>query len=485
MNVTRSLARRRPGALRAGLLGVLAWSCTGLPAMLQPVPENALELPLPEQGPRPRTRAAHELEAFSLPNGLTVVLLEDHARPKVVVDLAFGVGSRDEAPGRRGFAHLLEHLWPLGSSASLERQLEQGGGACHASTGRDRCHRLGLGPAALLPTLLQLTAERLAALGEPLAQSEFERQRARVLHERRRNDARVPYGAIERLLPAALYPPTHPYHHPVIGSPAELETAALAELCAFAREFYGPASATLVVAGDFDPDEVRPLIERTFGTLAARPAPVRPTAAPVVLTRETRVTEHERVEFPKLVLAWHSPPEFARGDAELDLLATILAEGSESRLERRLVLDTRLAQEVDASQRSGELGSVFVIEALAAPGADLERVAREILAAVDELAREGPSAAELARAQARQRARFLRRIENLQARAGAIQSYCRAFGVADGFQRDLERWTKATRADLCAVARAVLGPGRVDLRILPQAAHPERTAASPGESAED
>jgi zinc protease len=131
------------------------------------------------------------------------------------------------------------------------------------------------------------------------------------------------------------------------------------------------------------------------------------------------------------------------------------------------VLDTRLAQEVDASQQSGELGSVFQIDALAAPGTDLEVLKGEILKVVDELLRDGPTPEELARAQARQEARFLRRMESLLARAEAVQAYRRFFGVSDGFQRDLERWTHATREDVRGVARSVLGPGRVDLRILP------------------
>src|SRR5262249_28393589 len=137
-------------------------------------------------------------------------------------------------------------------------------------------------------------------------------------------------------------------------------------------------------------------------------------------------------------------------------------------LEKRLVLDTRLAQEVSARQDSSELGSIFQIEALAAPEADLDRIKGEILAAVDELLRDGPTQAELERAKARQEARFLRRMESLLARAEAVQAYRHFFGVSDGFQRDLERWTSATREGVRDVARKVLGPGRVDLRILPE-----------------
>ncbi len=464
--------RARPGRLLAALLGpALGTACSGLPSVLSRTPANGHELPAPEQGsPRPGPSLA--LETFLLPNGLTVVLLADHSLPKVVVDTWFAVGSKDEAPGRSGFAHLFEHLMFMGTARVPGNQfdvlMERGGGSNNASTSSDRTNYFSMGPSSLLPTLLWLDAERLDALDENMTPEKLARQRDVVQNERRQNTENVPYGKVELLLPEALYPPEHPYHHPVIGSHADLEAARLEDVSAFFREFYVPANATLVVAGDFEPATARALVERTFGALANRPAPVHAEPPPAVLTREVRVVDGDRVEFPKLVLAWHSPPEFAPGDAELQLLATILAEGASSRLEQRLVLDTRLAQAVDASQESAELGSVFTIEALAAPGADLEAIKREILAVLDELAREGPSAEELERARARAEARFLRRMEGLLARAEAVQAYRRFFGISDGFARDLERRTRATRADLRAVARAVFGPGRVDLRILPQ-----------------
>src|SRR6185503_6505733 len=189
------------------------------------------------------------------------------------------------------------------------------------------------------------------------------------------------------------YPPEHPYHHPVIGSHEDLEAAQLEDVVKFFEEFYVPANATLVVAGDFDPAAVRTLIESTFGALANKPVPEHRHAAPVVLERDVHVVDGDEVEFPKLFLTWHSPAEFADGDAELDLASTILADGPSSRLEKRLVLETRLAQEVAASQQSAELGSLFQIEALASPGVELDRIEQEIHAVVAEFLRDGPTEA--------------------------------------------------------------------------------------------
>src|SRR5262249_40077082 len=157
-------------------------------------------------------------------------------------------------------------------------------------------------------------------------------------NERRQNTENVPYGKVELLLPAAMYPEDHPYHHPVIGSHEDLEAAKLEDVVAFFREFYVPANATLVVAGDFDRTEIKPLIEHPLGGLASHPVPEHRAAPKVVLDHEVRVVDGDQVEFPKLYLAWHSPAQYAPGDAELDMLATILAEGPSSRLEKRLVL---------------------------------------------------------------------------------------------------------------------------------------------------
>ncbi len=450
------------------LLAPFPLACHSLPGSKAPA-SAALDSPLEARaGAGLRVPA----ETYALPNGMTVVLHEDHSLPKVVIDTWFAVGSKDEAPGRSGFAHLFEHLMFMGTGRVAGNQfdliMESGGGSNNASTGNDRTNYFSMGPSSLLPTLLWLDADRLDALAENMTQEKLERQREIVRNERRQSTENAPYGKVELLLPEALYPPEHPYHHPVIGSHEDLEAAELEDVIAFFQTFYVPSNATLVVAGDFDPAQVKPLIARLFGALPARPSPPHRDAPPVALAREVCVVDVDRVEFPKLHLAWHSPASYAPGDAELECLATILAEGPSSRLERRLVLDTRLAQEVDASQQSAELGSVFLIEALAAPDADLERIKREILATLEDIARDGPSAEELARAKTRLEARFRRRLESLLARAEAMQDYRRFFGVADGFQHDLERWTHATREGVRDAARAVFGPGRVDLRILPE-----------------
>jgi zinc protease len=428
------------------------------------------------------------LETFTLPNGLTVVLAPDHRLPQVVVDTWFQVGSKDEAPGRSGFAHLFEHLMFMGTSRvpgnRFDALMEQGGGANNASTSEDRTNYYSFGPAKLLPTLLWLDADRFQALADAMTQEKLDLQRNVVRNERRQSVENTPYGKVELELPDALWPPGHPYHHPVIGSHEDLEAAKLDDVKAFFWTYYVPGNATLVVAGDFAPAEVRPVVERLFGAVPSRPVPAPPPPAPVRLDREVRRVLADRVELPRLVLAWHAPAAYAPGTAELDLLAEVLADGPSSRLERRLVQDLRIAESVSVAVDARVLGSAFRIEVTGTPGADLERVKRETLAVLADLQAKGPTEAELRRVKAEAEVAQLQGREHLVRRADKLNEYRFFLGEADGFARDLARYRSATAAGLRDAARG-LGEGRVDLRVLPESqAQGEIPTAPPADLAE-
>lgn len=414
------------------------------------------------------------IETYTLPNGLSVTLHEDHRLPQVVINTWFAVGSKDEAPGRTGFAHLFEHLMFMGTARVPGNQfdviMESGGGWNNASTSTDRTNYFSVGPPELLPTLLWLDADRLEALGENMTVEKLDLQREVVRNERRQQTENLPYGTAELLIPELLYPAEHPYHHPIIGSHEDLEAATLQDVKDFFATHYVAGNASLVVAGDFDPAAVREVIASTFGAVPVRPAPVHLSAPPVELDREVRHLALDQVSFPRLYLIWHSPALYAEGDAEMDLLASILAGGASTRLEKRLVIETGLAQEVVAYQYSKQLGSEFRVVATAAPGADLEAIKREVLAVLEELKEAGPTTEELQRVQAATESQFLRRMEGLLARADKMNAYRLHFGTADGFARDLARWTGATVESLRDQARLVFGEGRLDLRVLPDEA---------------
>jgi zinc protease len=432
----------------------------------------ALALSAAPLAPAPRPPAPPKLvtETFSLPNGLTVILAPDHRLPQVVVDTWFQVGSRDEAPGRTGFAHLFEHLMFMGTKRVPGNQfdvlMESGGGANNASTSEDRTNYFSYGPARLLPTLLWLDADRFQALADSMTKEKLDLQRDVVRNERRQSIENTPYGKVELALPEAMFPEGHPYHHPVIGSHEDLEAATLEDVKAFFRSHYVPSNATLVVAGDFEPAEARKLVEGLFGAIATAAAPAPPRPPPARLEGEVRRVLVDQVELPRLVLAWHAPATYAPGSAELELLADVLAEGPSSRLDRRLVQELRIAESVQAYLDPKLLGSVFRIEVTGTPGADLEKLKRETLAAVAELAAKGPTEAEARRVKAQAEVRLLEEREHLTRRADKLNLYRIVYGEPDGFGRDLARYAGATIGSMREAARG-LGPGRLDLRVLP------------------
>jgi predicted Zn-dependent peptidase len=412
------------------------------------------------------------VETTTLPNGLTVILHPDHSLPQVTINTWFWVGAKDEAPGRTGFAHLFEHLMFMGTDRvpgnQFDMLMESGGGANNASTSSDRTNYYSWGPSSLLPTLLWLDADRLEGLAKAMTTEKLDLQRSVVRNERRQSYENRPYGAAGLVIPEALYPPGHPYHHPVIGSHEDLQAATLEDVKSFFTTFYVPANASLVVAGDFEPEQAKKLVMQTFGAVPVAPMPVHATAPPVVLEREVRRLVTDKVNYPRLILVWPAPPAYRDGDAAMDLIAAILADGESGRLYERLVLDDRLAQDVQVLNDSSELSSEFSIEVTAAEGVDLERIKRAVVEELERFKTDGPSEAEVTRVKAASEASFLRRKENLRARADMLNAFYRTYGRPDSFARELARRLGPTGADLQQWARRVLGEGRVDLRIVPQ-----------------
>jgi len=423
----------------------------------------------------PAAAAKLDVRIFTLPNGLTVVLHPDHRLPQAVVNTWFGVGSRDEAPGRTGFAHLFEHLMFMGTKRvpgnAFDVTMETGGGSNNASTSEDRTNYYSVGPSSLLPTLLWLDADRFATLDEAMTREKVDLQRDVVRNERRQSYENRPYGAAELVVNEAMYPEGHPYHHNVIGSHADLQAASLDDVKGFFQAHYVPANATLVVAGDFDPQVVRPLVESMYGAIPARPRPARARAEPPALAGEVRRVVVDKVELPRLDLVWHAPPAYAPGTAELDLLAELLYEGPSSRLDRRLVQELRVASEVHAELEERSLGSLFRVQVTGVPGADLDLVKRETLGILADLARNGPTTAEVARVKAQTETRFRAGKEQLLVRADKMNEYLVNWGEPDAFDRDLARFATATPAGIRAAA-ARLGEGRLDLRVLPASGPP-------------
>jgi len=413
-----------------------------------------------------------QVEKYTLPNGMTVILHEDHSRPVATINTWFRVGSKDEPARRSGFAHLFEHLMFMGTervpNGDFDRLMEAEGGWNNASTGLDRTNYFSVGPSSILPTLLWLDADRLEDLARAMDQSKLDLQRNVVLNELRQNVENEPYGRAELGIQYLMYPPSHPYHFPPIGTEEDLKAATVTDVKDFFATFYNPSNASLVVAGDFDPVVVKPLIADLFGSLPRRPEPMRKPSVPAALDGVKRGVMYDKVQAPQLSFCYHSPAAYADGDAECDLFTSILGDGKSSRLYARLVARDELATAVSAHRELGKLDSLLRIDVIASEGADLDAVERAVDEELERLATDGPTRAELEQQKAKAELTKLSEIEELGARADKLNEYEYYLGEPNSFARDLERYRGASPESVRRWARLVLTPGARGLyRVLP------------------
>ncbi len=409
----------------------------------------------------------------TLTNGLEVVVHEDHHIPMAAVSVWYHVGSRHEVPGRTGFAHLFEHLMFKGSAhhpSGYFEALQEAGALVNGSTNTDRTNYWEVVPADALELALWLESDRMGHLLPALSAEKFATEREVVLNERRQNYENRPYGLTSVALSAALFPPDHPYHWVTIGAPEDLVASSVDDARAFFQRFYHPGNASLAIAGDVDADLVFALVERYFGEVPAGPVVHQPQR-PGVLAAEARLLLEDRVELPRLNLAWHSPRMFDDGDAALDIAADVLASGKAARLYRALVHEARLAIDVSVVQASREMSSVFHVVATAAPGRGLDEVDAVIRATIEDFAATGPTSDELERATARAEAHFVYRLQTIGG-FGGKSDQLNAYNVFTGspgyFAADLARYSRQTSASVAAAARTWLCDApRVAVSVVP------------------
>ena len=436
--------------------------------------------------PKAPPRAAPTLphQRFVLANGMPVILHEDHTVPTVVLDVSYDVGSRLESPGRTGFAHLFEHLMFMGTKRAptkmFDSWMESAGGSNNAWTSEDRTNYYDWGPPTALDLMLWLESDRMRDVGPLMTKEKLDAQRDVVRNERRQSYENRPYGKADLELSGMLYPPGHPYHHPVIGSHTDLEAAQVEDVRAFFTKFYDPANAALIVAGDFDPAKVRPLIEKYFANIPSRGKPAAaPAPALAPLAADVRRTETDDVELPRITLAWRSPAHLTQEDAALDILANVLGQGAASRLHDRFVVREKSVQEISAHQSSRALSSDFEIEVLAKKGTDLAKLERAVLDEVDKIVQKGIDKAELERAKALVEHGFFQRIESVRERASLLALYETEAHDVQFFAKDLQRYASATPESIRAVAQAVFKAPKVVLTVLPGARAPQSGSAAP------
>ncbi len=450
---------------------LLAASLAALPSASARAEGASARLP-PKPGPVPDI----PFQSFKLANGLNVILSEDHTAPIVGIDVHYDVGSKDEKPGRTGFAHLFEHLMFQGTAhlpkGEADRLIENVGGSSNGATSQDQTTYWEQVPSNALEQALFIESERMGWLLPTLDQAKLDNQREVVKNERRQSYEMQPYGTSFIRLEAELWDPDFPYHWMPIGSHEDLSAATLTDVREFFHTWYGPNNASIAIAGDIDLREARRLVEKWFGDIPASPPPPHREPVPKPLTDDKHVVMDDDVELPRVYLAWQTPKYLTQDDAALDMLGSILADGKSARLVRRLVMNERIAQGVSAGQGSQKLASSFVVVATPKPGQRVERLLAEIDEEIGKLAAEPPTEGELQRAvnKAESGAVFsLEPVGGFGGRAATLNRYYYAAGDPGFFPKDIARYRKVSAADVQAVAAKYLRrDARVVLTVMPR-----------------
>ncbi|MGE5500109.1 MAG: M16 family metallopeptidase [Syntrophothermus sp.] len=411
-----------------------------------------------------------------LPNGLNVILHEDHTTPMVSVNTWFHVGSGYEKPGRTGFAHLFEHLMFMGSghvpTGQFDILLQGVGGRNNGSTNTDRTNYWENIPSNALELALYLDSDRMGFLVDAMTPEKVDAQRSVVKNERRQSYENQPYGLAWETIYKSLYPPTHPYNWTTIGSMADLDAASFDDVVEFFRTYYAPNNASISIAGDINTGETLKLVEKWFGGIPkGKPVPLNnPPAAK--LTEEKILTLEDKVQLPRLYMVYITPSIFQPGDAELDIVSGILTNGKNSRLYKRLVYDLQIAQDVNAGQQSSRYTSQFMIIATARAGHNLEEIKKVIQEEIDKLKNEPPTQREIDRVVNQNEAQFLDGLEKIGGfggKADMLNSYFYSTGNPDYFNESNARYKAIGPTDIQSMVQTYLPDnGRVILSIVPK-----------------
>ncbi|HLG58566.1 MAG TPA: pitrilysin family protein [Vicinamibacterales bacterium] len=441
-----------------------------------------------------------QFEKYTLPNGLEVILSQKRGLPMVAVDLWYHVGPANEDRGRTGFAHLFEHMMFQSSKHvppdSHIRLLEAAGASdLNGTTDYDRTNYFETVPSNQVELALWLESDRMGYLLDKLDQAALSNQQDVVRNERRQSVENQPYGLAEEALVQTLFPGAHPYYGNVIGSHEDIQAAKLDDVKRFFRQYYAPNNASLAIVGDFETAQIKALVQKYFGTLKRGPAVPAIKAETPKIAAERRKVVTARVELPRLYMAWLTSPILKPGDADADIVATILGGGRSSRLYKKLVYEKQIAQNVSVQQQSLMLGSVFQIEATARPGhtaEELEKAIEEELA----LFRSQPAnAREIERARNTIETNIIGGLEGLGGFGGIadrLNLYNHYLGTPDYLEKDIQRYRDVTAASVQTFARDQLAQtARVVMHVVPgqPAAVPQVTtppasqaAAGQGES---
>ncbi len=412
-------------------------------------------------------------EKFTLPNGLTVIVHEDHKAPIVAVNVWYHVGSKNEKPGRTGFAHLFEHLMFNGSENYDDDYFKVldpiGATDLNGTTNEDRTNYFQNVPTSAVDVALWMESDRMGHLLGAITQAKLDEQRGVVQNEKRQGENQ-PYGKVWNEIAENTYPKGHPYSWSVIGSMEDLGAASLDDVKEWFQTYYGPSNAVLVIAGDIDVATARQKVEQYFGDIPPGPPITKHETWIAKSTGEHRQIMQDRVPQARIYMVWNMPEWKSRDAQMLDLVSDVLTSGKTSRLYKRLVYDEQIATDVGAFVDTREIGGQFVVMATARPDANLADVERGVREEMAKLLAEGPTNTELQRVKTQARASFIRGVERIGGFGGKSDVLAQGevyAGDPEFHKTRQERIAAATAADLRDAAQRWLADGAFIIEVHP------------------
>ena len=423
--------------------------------------------------PRPRKAAAPRIpfEMYKLANGLTVVLSVDHSSPVVAVDVEHHVGSKNEETGRTGFAHLFEHVMFNGSLhapyGTHDRLTNGVGGSYNGSTNNDKTNFFEYTPSNNLEALLWLESDRLGWLLPALDLTKMNAQRDVVKSERRQSTDNVPYGRVGEIMDAQMYPEGHPYHWPVIGSMADLSAASLDDVKSFYNKWYGPNNAVLVIAGDFNPVQVKAWVQKYFGEIPSGPPIKRPTVPAAHLDAPKRFVYEDNVSTPQLYISWPGVGLTSADRAALSIMGSILSGDRTQWLAKEFVYDRKWATSIAIRPGFNESAGDVELTVVPAPGTDLTKLENAIDSVIDRFQGETPTADQMKKATASLQYSQYAQLESMIGKAQNLASGWIYYGDPGWSAKNVQLALAVTPADVKRVANRYLGVNRIVLSAVP------------------
>ena len=412
-------------------------------------------------------------QKFVLDNGLTVIVHEDHKAPIVAVNTWYHVGSKNERPGKTGFAHLFEHLMFGGSEHAPGRYIDTmeriGATDLNGTTNTDRTNYFENVPTSALDLTLWLESDRMGHLLGSFDEKILTLQRGVVQNEKRQGENQ-PYGVTRQLITQNTYPAGHPYSWTTIGEMKDLDAASMDDVKEWFKTYYGPSNVVLVLAGDIDLKTAKEKVQKYYGDIPPGPPVAHHEVWIAKMTGTHRQKVQDRVPQARIYQIWNMP-QYGSADADyLDLVSDVLSSGKSSRLYKRLVYDDQIATDANAFVQLAEIGGQFRVQATARPGQDLKQVEKELDEELARFLKDGPTAEELARVKAQYEANFIRGIERIGGFGGKSDRLAQSqvyLGSPDAYKASLKRVHDATVDDLKNAANKWLSDGAYILEVTP------------------